>query len=214
VADATRTGYDAIAEQYAGLFRAELDDSPLDRAVLGAFAETVRRDHPDARVLEVDSGPGTVTAHLHRLALDVSGVDLSPGMVGVARREHPQLSFEVGDMRALDRADAGLAGLVAWYSLIHVPAPERQAVVDEFFRVLRPGGYVLIAFQVGNDTLHLDEAFGHAVSLDFHRLQPDAVAETLHRAGFELTVRVVRAPEATSAAAHVSQSVLIGRKPT
>jgi SAM-dependent methyltransferase len=210
----TRNGYDAIAEQYAGLFRTELDEAPLDRALLGAFAEMLRRDHSEPRVLEVGSGPGTVTAHLHRLDLDVSGVDLSPGMVAVARREHPRIGFEVGDMGALDRADADLAGLVAWYSLIHVPAPGRQAVVDEFFRVLRPGGYVLVGFQVGDDTLHLDEAFGQAVSLDFHRLQPDAVAESLHRAGFELTARVVRAPEATSAAAHVQQAVLIGRKPT
>jgi SAM-dependent methyltransferase len=111
---ATRNGYDAIAEQYAEFFRAELDDAPLDRALLRAFAEMVRRDHPDARVLEAGSGPGTVTAHLHQLELDVRGIDLSPAMVDIARRHHPQISFDVGDMGALACADAGLAGLVAW----------------------------------------------------------------------------------------------------
>jgi predicted methyltransferase len=80
--------------------------------------------------------------------------------------------------------------------------------------VLRPGGYALIAFQVGDDTLHLDEAFGRAVSLDFHRLQPDAVVESLERAGFELTARVVRAPERASAASAVPQGALIARKPS
>jgi SAM-dependent methyltransferase len=202
-----------MAEQYADLFRAELDGAPLDRALLGGFAEMVKRDHSDARVLEVGSGPGTVTAHLHQLELDVCGIDLSPGMVDVARREHPGVSFDVGEMGALDRADASLAGLVAWYSLIHVPGPQRQGVVDEFHRVLRPGGYALIAFQVGDDTLHLDEAFGLAISLDFHRLRPDAVVELLDRAGFELIARMVRAPESTSAATKVLQAVLIARKP-
>ncbi|WP_346621551.1 class I SAM-dependent methyltransferase [Blastococcus montanus] len=210
----TRNGYDAIAEKYAELFRAELDDAPLDRALLRGFAELVRRDHPDAQVLEVGSGPGAVSAHLHQLELQVSGIDLSPAMVDIARREHPEVSFDVGEMSALDRADAGLAGLVAWYSLIHVPGPQRQGVIDEFHRVLRPGGYALIAFQVGDDTLHLDEAFGQAISLDFHRLQPDAVIALLHTAGFELTARVVRSPESTSRATKVPQGVLIARKPS
>jgi ubiquinone/menaquinone biosynthesis C-methylase UbiE len=210
----TRNGYDAIAEQYAEFFRAELDDAPLDRALLRAYAEMVRRNHPDAQVVEAGSGPGTVSAHLHQLQLDVRGIDLSPAMVDIARRDHPQISFEVGDMGALALADASLAGLVAWYSLIHVPASERQSVIEEFHRVLRPGGYALIAFQVGDDTLHLDEAFGRAVSLDFHRLQPDVIVESLEHAGFELTARVVRAPEATSAASPVPQGALIARKPS
>ena len=210
----TRNGYDAIAEQYAELFRRELDDAPLDRALLRGFAELVRRDHTDAQVLEVGSGPGAVSAHLHQLGLQVSGIDLSPAMVDIASREHPEVGFDVGEMGALDRADAALAGLVAWYSLIHVPGPRRQDVIDEFHRVLRPGGYALIAFQIGDDTLHLDEAFGVAVSLDFHRLQPDDVVELLHSAGFSLTARVVREPEPNSAASKVSQGALIARKPS
>ena len=87
-------------------------------------------------------------------------------------------------------------------------------MIDEFHRVLRPGGYALIAFQVGDDTLHLGEAFGQTISLDFYRLQPDAIAESLDRAGFDLTARAVRAPESTSAAAKVPQGVLIARKPS
>lgn len=209
---ATRNGYDALAERYAELFRAELDGAPLDRAVLQAFAELVGRDHPDGQVLEVGSGPGGVTAHLSRLGLDVSGIDLSPAMVGLARREHPGLSFAVGEMGALDRDDGSLAGLVSWYSLIHVPEARRPAVVAGFSRVLRAGGYLLLAFQVGDGTLHLDEAFGSAVSLDFHRLRPDAVAGLLDAAGFDVVAQVVRAPEPTSNAARLPQASVIARR--
>ncbi len=210
---ATRSGYDAVARQYADTFRAELEQAPLDRAVLAAFAELVRRAHPGAPVLEVGCGPGAVTAHLATLQLDVLGIDLSPAMVDLARREHPALVFEVGEMSRLDQQDGELAGLVSWYSLIHVPGPHRRAVVEEFRRVLRPGGYVLIAFQVGDDTLHLDEAFGRAVSLDFHRLQPDDVDALLAGAGFESTARMVKAPEAASAASLVPQCFLVARRP-
>ncbi|WP_217991629.1 hypothetical protein [Blastococcus aggregatus] len=71
---------------------------------------------------------------------------------------------------------------------------------------------MLIAFQVGDDTLHLTEAFGRAVSLDFHRLQPDDVAGLLDGAGFDPAARMVTAPEPTSAAAPVPQCVLIARR--
>ncbi|NED97050.1 class I SAM-dependent methyltransferase [Phytoactinopolyspora alkaliphila] len=154
----------------------------------------VRRDHPDPQLLEVGCGPGNVAAYLRQLGMTVGGVDLSPAMVELARREHPEISFDVGEMSALDVADASLAGVIAWYSVIHVPATRRQGVISEFRRLLRPGSYALLAFQIGDDTLHLDEAFGHKVSLDFHRLQPDAVIALLDNAGFDLTARLVRAP--------------------
>jgi SAM-dependent methyltransferase len=133
-------------------------------------------------------------------------------MVELARREHPDLAFEVGEMGALDVPDADLAGLLAWYSLIHVPARRRPAVVAELRRVLRPGGYLLVAFQVGTDALHLDEAFGHQLSLDFHRLEPDAVVELLEDAGFELVARLVRAPDDDGPAAAVPQAVVVVRR--
>jgi ubiquinone/menaquinone biosynthesis C-methylase UbiE len=209
---ATRAGYDAMAEQYAEVFRASLEEAPLDRALLSGFVELVHRDHADPRLLEVGSGTGTVAAHLHELGTTVRGIDLSPEMVEIARRAHPGIDFEVGEMSALDVADASVAGVVAWYSLIHVPGSLRPAVIGEFHRVLRPGGYVLLAFQVGDDTMHLDEAFGHEVSLDFHRLQPDGVAALLDDAGFDVTARLVRAPDSASPAAKVQQGFLMGRK--
>lgn len=67
-------------------------------------------------------------------------------MVELARRAHPGISFEVGEMGALDVADSRLAEVVAWYSLMHVPAHQRAQVISEFYRVLRPGGYALLAF--------------------------------------------------------------------
>jgi len=145
---ATRAGHDALAEQYGELSRAALDAAPLDRALLGAFAGLVRTDHPGPLVLDVGCGPGTVAGHLtHRLGVPARGLDLSPAMVERARRAHPGIALDVGEMGAIGLADASVAGLVAWYSLIHVPAGRRQGVVHEFARVLRSGGHALLAFR-------------------------------------------------------------------
>ena len=133
-------------------------------------------------------------------------------MVALARREHPGIAFSVGDMAALDVGDASLGGLVAWYSLIHVPPPELPAVLAGFRRALRPGGHLLLGFQVGDDVSHHDEAFGHRVSLDFRRLQPDAVAALLGDAGFDVTARVERAPEPASLAPPLPQAAMLARR--
>lgn len=86
-------------------------------------------------------------------------------------------------MTALDFPDGALSGIVAWYSIIHIPQQRLPEVLAEFHRVLAPGGRVLLAFQVGDEPRYLTEAFGRAVSLTFHRLLPDRIAELLSQAG-------------------------------
>ena len=191
----TRTAYDTVAASYAELLDGALATSPWDRALLGVFAEQVLAAG-GGPVGDLGCGPGRVTAHLADLGLDAAGVDLSPGMVDVARRIHPGLRFSVGSLAALDLPDAGLAGALAWYSLIHTPPARQPAALAEIARVLRPGGVLLVAFQAGDDdAVHHRRGYGHDISLPGWRLDPDRVAHQLTDAGFAVRARVVRAPE-------------------
>jgi len=188
---ATRASYDIVAADYEHLLRAELASKPIDRAVLAAFAELVLAAG-SGPVVDVGSGSGRITAHLDSLGCDVFGVDLSPGMVAVARRTYPDLRFEEGSMTALDMADGALRGIVAWYSVIRTPPDRLPEVFAEFGRVLALGGQVLLAFQVGDERVRLEQAYGHAVSLDAYRLAPDRVADLVTEAGFVVHTRVRR----------------------
>ncbi|KOG88575.1 methyltransferase, partial [Streptomyces varsoviensis] len=108
------------------------------------------------------------------------------------RRDYPELRFEEGSMPALDLPDGKLGGVLAWYSTIHVPGERLPEVFAEFHRVLAPGGEVLLAFQVGDGVLRLEEAIGHSVALDFNRWQPDRIAELLADAGLAVRAKVWR----------------------
>lgn len=207
----TRAFYDAIAEDYADHFREEVGARPMDRAVLAEFAGLVRAAGAGP-VADLGCGPGRVTAHLAALGLSVFGVDLSPRMVALARRTHPGVRFEEGSMTALDLPDGALGGVVAWYSIIHTPQERLPDVFAEFHRLLAPGGHLLLAFQVGDEPLHLKEPFGHPVSLDFRRRQPDRIAEAAGRAGLAVRARVVREPEEAMGES-TPQAYLIVRKP-
>jgi SAM-dependent methyltransferase len=205
----TRTAYDTVAVDYAELLRDELTEKPWDRAVLAAFAEQVLAEG-DGPVADLGCGPGRITAHLHDLGLDAFGIDLSPGMIEVARAAHPGLQFDVGTITALSIADATLAGAVAWYSIIHTPPEQLHLVFAEFARVLAPGGRLLLAFQVGDELRHLESGYGHSISLDAWRLPPAVVTTLLEDAGLTVDARLVRRPDSRE---KVPQAFIVARKP-
>jgi SAM-dependent methyltransferase len=159
----TRAGYDAAAEDLTELWRDALAGRPMERAMLGAFAEIVQTSDLGP-VADAGAGAGRVTGYLHSLGVPICGIDLSPAMLAIARREHPDVRFSEGSMTALDLPDGSQGGVLAWYSVIHIPPPDLPRVFAEFGRVLAPGGHVLLAFQVGDEPLHLSEALGHEVS--------------------------------------------------
>jgi SAM-dependent methyltransferase len=204
--DATRDAYDGVAVRYAELFATELERNPLDRALLGAFAELVLAAG-GRPVADVGCGPGTVTAHLHGLGVDVFGVDLSAAMVGLARQAYPGLRFAEGSMTALEAADGSLGGVVARYSVIHTPPERVPAVLAEFRRVLAPGGRLLLAFQA--DAAPGAHAFDHKV-VRAYRWCPDTLAGLVAAAGLTETARLVREPDRTE---RFLQACLLARRP-
>lgn len=205
----TRDSYDLLADHVADAWRDELDVKPFDRAMLDVFAELVR-GAGNGPVTDVGCGAGRITAFLHAAGLNVDGTDLSPGMLAAARRDYPGLRFTEGDMLRLDLPAASRTGIVAWYSIIHLP---RELVPDAFAgfgRVLAPGGYLQLAFQVGDDDSHRAEGFGHALDLQFHRQQPEIVAKQLAEARLPVEATLVREPVREE---KTPQAFILARKP-
>jgi SAM-dependent methyltransferase len=203
----TRRSYDTVATSYAELFPDGLARHPHVRATLSMFAELVR--DVGGPVLDVGCGTGLATGHLDHLGIEVSGIDLSPGMLEIARREHRHLRFELGSMTDLDVANSSVGGVLAFYSVIHVPDSELPAVFAHFHRVLRPGGIVMIGFHVGDADRFKTEGYGgHPMKLHVHLRPLDRVAAWLRDAGFVIEARVVLEPDEP-----VPGGVLIARRP-
>ncbi|WP_431962086.1 class I SAM-dependent methyltransferase [Actinacidiphila sp. bgisy160] len=187
----TASAYDAVAVLYAELFRDSLGSLPLDRALIAAFADSVRAAG-GRTVADLGCGPGYVTAHLRSLGLDAFGVDLSPVMIGIAREAHPELRFDVGSMDALDGvADGELDGILSWYSVIHTHPRDLPPYFAEFRRTLAPGGHLLLGFfESGGGPL---DAFDHKVTTAY-RWPIDDLAALAVAAGFTETGRMLREP--------------------
>lgn len=207
-ADRVQQGYDAVAADYAREVGGELEHKPLDRALLAMVAELAK----GGRIADLGCGPGHVAAFLAGLGAEVVGLDLSVGMVTVARERVPQAEFVQGDLRALPFPDAGLAAVVAFYSLIHLPPADVPVAAGEIARVLRPGASALIAFHRGAEVRHLDMWWGHEVDIDFRFMDPDVVTGHLEAAGMQTSARIDRAPIA-GAETETERTYLVARVP-
>jgi SAM-dependent methyltransferase len=193
----TGDSYDRVAAEYAARIADELKDKPLDRALLERLAGRVRELSDAAEpgvICDLGCGPGHVGRYLHDLGMRVVGVDLSAGQLEQARRLNPEIEFRQGDMRALDVPDGAWSGIAAFYSIIHVPRGEVVDVLRELRRVLRPGGWLLLAFHVGDEVVHLADWWGHAVDLDFTFFRPAEMEGSLRAAGFDLVETIERPP--------------------
>ena len=178
----TRTSYDTVAESYADFVSDAVEKQPYLRAALTLFAAEA-----DGPVVDVGCGPGQFTGYLASLGAEVSGIDLSPAMVGLARSAHPGLRFEVGSMTDLALPDASVAGVLAFWSLTHVPDDEVPVALGHFRRVLRPGGLLVIGYHVGAEARLKTEGYGgHPMRVHVHLRQPWWLASEVRKAGFTI----------------------------
>ncbi|MEQ0561063.1 class I SAM-dependent methyltransferase [Amycolatopsis sp. NEAU-NG30] len=198
----TATSYDTVAESYADFVADALEKQPYMRSALSLLAEDA-----DGPVVDVGCGPGHFTAYLHSLGVEAFGVDLSPGMVDLARRSHPGLRFEVGSMTDLALPDASVAGVLAFWSLIHVPEDDVPSALAHFRRVLRPGGLLVIGYHVGAGTRLKTQGYGgHPMRVHVHLRQPWWLAGRVRKAGFTVEAEWLLRPEA-----EVPQAILFAR---
>src|SRR5688500_9188380 len=148
----------------------------------------------DDIVCDVGCGPAHVARYLHERGVKVIGVDLSPAMVEQARLLNPGLDIQQGDMLCLDVPDESWAGIVAFYSLIHIPRTSVARALSELGRCLRPGGRLLMAFHIGDEVMHLEELWGHPVKMDFIFFRTDEMLGYLSEAGFDVEEALERDP--------------------
>ena len=190
----TRAAYDAFAGDYARLLPDLRAETPLDRAMLARFADLTVTGGLGP-VADLGCGTGRVTAHLASLGVDIFGIDLSPAMVGFARRRHPNLSFDIGSITAPDLPEATVGGVLAWYSTIHIPPLELPDVFAELAQVLAPGGYLLIGFHVGDGDRPRTVTYRDGFSVDTYDVTPERMADLARRAGLVVHTQLVRAAQ-------------------
>jgi SAM-dependent methyltransferase len=164
-----------MSEQYIALFDGDWQPHVEDTALVRGHLVGL-----DGTVLDLGCGPGHWSSYLHSLGADVTGVDLVPEFIDYARTNFPGPEFRLGSMTDLDFRDHSVAGILSWYSTIHLPPPELDGVLAEFRRLLVPSGRLVIGFFDSDDEV---AAFDHKVHTAY-RWPVDEFSARLTTAGF------------------------------
>jgi len=171
-----RKGYDIISAKYS-LARSRFKNGKE----LSEFSKLLPAG---AKVLDVGCGAGVpVSKYLSRKGFDVTGIDFSHSMVELARKNVPEAEFIRADMTKLSFPKESFDGLVALYSIIHVPREKHRKLFRDFHRILKKGAVVLVC-------LGADEWEGTAnffgTEMFWSQNSPENSLEIIKGAGFSV----------------------------
>jgi SAM-dependent methyltransferase len=98
------------------------------------------------RLLDIGCGHGLMHSLLvtSGLPLDVTGIDVAPGVIDLARRANPAIRYDVYEGDRLPYESGSFDAAVAITVVHHVPPPQWPGFIAEMSRVVRPGGVVVI----------------------------------------------------------------------
>ena len=184
-------GSDTAARDYTDEFADELDGKPFDRELLTRFAAATAGR---GTVADVGCGPGHVAGFLAARGVDMYGIDISTEMVAIAHGRHPAIPFLTGNMLALGLRRGALAGITAFYSLIHLPRGLVGTALAELRRVLRPDGRLLLAVHGGEGEVHRDSWYERPVKMAATLFSRDELVRTITGAGFVIEQALTRPP--------------------
>ncbi|MEU4774110.1 class I SAM-dependent methyltransferase [Micromonospora sp. NPDC023644] len=182
-----RDAYASVAALYIELFGTKQQVHVDDLAFIGRHLSS-----RPGNVLDLGCGPGHITDYLRSLGVDAMGIDIVPEFIAHAKSTHPHGRYQLGSMRNLDVEDHSIAGILAWFSLIHLPPQDLEDVLAEFRRVMAPAGTLVVGFFDGDEV----SAFDHKV-VTAYRWPVDELSARLTRAGFVEVERQHRPSDGT-----------------
>ncbi len=169
-------GYDRIAERYVE-WSIRLGTEQRDRYL----AVVLQRLPIGAAVLELGCGTGVLTTNRLATRFAITGVDISERSITQARRNVPEATFVHANMTDLDFPPDTFDGVLAFYSITHMPREEHGPLLRKIGRWLRPGGLLVATMgaaslpgDVEEDWLGVPMYFSHHDAETNKRLVQDA----------------------------------------
>ena len=172
-----RAAYDRCAMNYANQRR------PTAGAELNLIAE---RLGPGSRILDVGCGAGIPVSRQLADKFEVTGVDISSSMIGMARKNVPSATFIHADVLETGFPAASLDAIVSYYAIFHIPRKEHRELFRGFASWLRPGGLLLFTVAPNDDGPGYTEDDFFGETMYWSNFGPDTYRKILAEIGFEV----------------------------
>ena len=174
-------GYDRMSRRYLE-WSSRIEDDPRNTMV----ARMAERLLDGARVLELGCGAGMPSTRELAQRFRVTAVDISRAQLEMARRNVPDAEFIEADVAALEMPDESFDGVVALYTLSHVPREEHAQLFSRINRWLVPGGLFLATLGATDSPDWTGDWLGE--TMFFSSYDADTNRRLVHAAGFDFLV--------------------------
>ncbi len=196
--------YDEISTAYVAKF-----NKPSEN--IDDFLKLIREG---GKILDAGCGPGTDASYVASKGFNVIGIDLSEKMLEIAKRKSPGICFQKADIRRLNFKPNIFDGIIASFSLIHIFKKDINKTINNFYKLLKPGGVVYIGIQEGkSQEIFLVEPLKSDERIFLNIISVKEIKEILIRARFLVLAEFLR-PAENKEEFDFKKFIVIARKST
>ena len=178
----TRQAYNLLAQKYHDLFHNEMYEKEYDRKFVDSF---ISKFNKNSVILDAGCGPsGHIGRYVFDKGIQVIGVDISEKCVEMARQSNPAMQFEIRDIGNLAFEDGSFDGVISYYSIIDTPKNYVHKIFNEFSRVLKPNGYLLVTVKAGTTEGYIYHPLGDKVEIYMALFTEEDISNYYTEAGF------------------------------
>ena len=143
----TIDAYEQLASKYHESFKDEMTHKEYDKKILDQFSEML---HPSSKICDAGCGPsGHIGKYLQKKGLELTGIDISPKCIELATQYEKDIKFHCMDMMDMQFESSSFDGIISFYSIIHTPKIDVPKIFQEYNRILKPDGLILIVVKKG-----------------------------------------------------------------
>jgi cyclopropane fatty-acyl-phospholipid synthase-like methyltransferase len=180
----TFQSWDKVAERYQEKFM----DLDLYNDTYDLFWGLIKK--PNARILEIGCGPGNITKYLlsKRPDLQIEGIDVSPNMIKLAKKNNPLAHFEVMDCREIDKLSDRYDAIMCGFCMPYLSKEDCEKLIRDCSVLLNKGGVMYLSAiegDYGKSGYEADSSGQHKSYVYYH--SENHLTECLRKNNFELT---------------------------
>ena len=170
--------YDDIAKEYAEEFFYDTSDNKH----IDAFLQSL----DGIKILDAGCGNGKDCKYISEKGFEVNGIDLSIGMLEIAKEKVPNGKFEVMDIANITIPENSYDGIISNCSLFHIPSEELPQTLESFARILKSNGKLLLVLQEGFGETMIEEPYRSGVYIYMNYFSVETISNLLQEYGFKV----------------------------
>jgi len=142
----------------------------------------------NAKVLDVGCGPGNIAKYLlsKRPDLQISGIDIAPNMVKLAKRNNPTANFKIMDVRNISELKTKYDGIVCGFCLPYLSETDSKKLIFDAPDLLSDQGLLYLSFVAGDQSNSGFQAGSSGDRVYFYYHNPEFLKAQLVGCGFNV----------------------------